>query len=413
MAISILQAPNLINLAQTPTPYSIKETNADAYTSSSFQFVGELYIWKEGNLGSRPSTPTYTMLKYPNNSGSAIFDVSRIMTSEFTQLRAADSSSVVYHDMDFYIQYKESPSGSFITGSHQYSGAVLKAIDGYSVFQGSINAGSSDTKSTMSEFWPIMTSGPVSQSYLAENYGRMSCYVGRTADGGGGTALIYSSSAGPTENNNYLFLLTGSDNIDNQIATFPISPLEPDWPLDNDPDYIQNFEIYAISGSNNAEADNKLNTSLHFELQCTKKYPNVRIKWKNRFGQYDYFNFNLVSRETFQTQRSKYQPQIGSWDDTTLGYEDYESSIQNYITDSTLKLTVNTDYVVEEYNDTFKELMVSDEIYWVYEEGTDQTEKLRPLAIDDTSFNLKTGVVDKLIQYEFSFTQGQGFKLIF
>ena len=85
------------------------------------------------------------------------------------------------------------------------------------------------------------------------------------------------------------------------------------------------------------------------------------------------------------------------------------------ITDSTLKLSVNTDYVNEGYNETFKQLMVSDEIYWVYEEGSelDNTEKLKPLAIDDSAFALKTGVVDKLIQYSFRFTQGQGYKLIF
>jgi hypothetical protein len=154
---------------------------------------------------------------------------------------------------------------------------------------------------------------------------------------------------------------------------------------------------------------------LHFDLECTRKYPNVRIKWKNRFGQYDNFNFNLVSRETFNTQRSKYQPQIGTWSGRTLSYNDYESAIQNYITDSTLKLTVNTDYVNEDYNEIFKQLMVSDEIYWVYQEGSEQdgTEKLKPLAIDDTQFNIKTNVVDKLIQYQFTFTQGQGYKLIF
>ena len=39
--------------------------------------------------------------------------------------------------------------------------------------------------------------------------------------------------------------------------------------------------------------------------------------------------------------------------------------------------------------------------------------KLRPLAINTTRFNIKTEKVDKLIQYAFTFTQGQGYKLIF
>ena len=54
--------------------------------------------------------------------------------------------------------------------------------------------------------------------------------------------------------------------------------------------------------------------------------------------------------------------------------------------------------------------MVSDEIYWVYDEANDY---VRPLAMDTSTFNIKTNVVDKLIQYSFDFTQGQGYKLIF
>ena len=255
----------------------------------------------------------------------------------------------------------------------------------------------------------------VSQSYFAENYGRMSIWTGQPVNQSYvAMGIIYSSSfAG--EDNNIVIPVTESQESTECVYTFPISPNEPDWPLDSDPNNIDNFEVFLVSGSTNYDGSNKIGNSLHFDLECTKKYPNVRIKWKNRFGQWDYFNFNLVSTETFNTERSRYQPQIGTWTDRTLTYNDYDSAIQNYITDSTLKLSVNTDYVNEDYNEIFKQLMVSDEIYWVYEEGSElnNTEKVKPLAIDTSSFNLKTGVVDKLIQYQFTFTQGQGYKLIF
>ena len=77
------------------------------------------------------------------------------------------------------------------------------------------------------------------------------------------------------------------------------------------------------------------------------------------------------------SKRSRYQPQIGSWGGNSLSYEKYESSIQNYIVDSTLKLTVNTDYVSEDYNEIFKEFMVSEEIYWVYDEVNDFVKPLK------------------------------------
>jgi hypothetical protein len=53
--------------------------------------------------------------------------------------------------------------------------------------------------------------------------------------------------------------------------------------------------------------------------------------------------------------------------------------------------------------------LVSEEIYWVYDEDNDD---LRPITINTPSITFKTGVNDKLIQYSFDFTWGQGYKLI-
>jgi len=414
MAITFLQTSGQVDFSQSPMVFAVSESNAEAYTSSSMQFVMELKYWQGNRLTGAPDEASYTLQKYPNPSGSGIFDVSRIVTSLFTEPRAANSSSIYNFEVESYIQYKTSPSSSFFTGSH-LGVTAGQAIDGYQLFQDPLQGSLGDRIYESTPFWPMMTDGPVSQSYFAENYGRMSIWTGQPVNQSYvAMGIVYSSSfAG--EDNNIIIPITSSQESTECVYTFPISPNEPDWPLDSDPNNIGNFEVFLVSGSTNYDGSNKIGNTLHFDLECTKKYPNVRIKWKNRFGQWDYFNFNLVSRETFNTERSKYQPQIGTWSSRTLTYNDYDSAIQNYITDSTLKLSVNTDYVNEDYNEIFKQLMVSDEIYWVYEEGSElnNTEKLKPLAIDNTSFNLKTGVVDKLIQYQFTFTQGQGYKLIF
>ncbi len=414
MAITFLQTSGQVDFSQSPMVFAVSESNEEAYTSSSMQFVMELKYWQGNRLTGAPDEASYTLQKYPNPSGSGIFDVSRIVTSLFTEPRAANSSSIYNFEVESYIQYKTSPSSSFFTGSH-LGVTAGQSIDGYQLFQDPLQGSLGDAIYNSTPFWPMMTDGPVSQSYFAENYGRMSIWTGQPVNQSyTAMGIVYSSSfAG--EDNNIIIPITSSQESTECVYTFPISPNEPDWPLDSDPNNIGNFEVFLVSGSTNYDGSNKIGNALHFDLECTKKYPNVRIKWKNRFGQWDYFNFNLVSRETFNTERSKYQPQIGTWASRTLTYNDYDSAIQNYITDSTLKLSVNTDYVNEDYNEIFKQLMVSDEIYWVYEEGSElnNTEKLKPLAIDNTSFNLKTGVVDKLIQYQFTFTQGQGYKLIF
>jgi len=390
MALSITQTPSQVSLAQSPTIFTVSESDTALLTSSSFQYILELTYWT-GSKASIPSTSNYTLQKYPNPSSVGIFDVSRVLASTFQELVAENTSSAQYFRVDSYVQYKTNPTGSFITGSHVTS-SVFTAIDGYEIFQESVG----QNINTLTPHWPILSDGPVTQSYLAENEGEMSVFVG-TSPASSPTRIKYTGNLGTA----YFNLTTSSNTTGTEIDVFPIGPQSTGFPLST------STSQFTIQGYN---VNTPLGTPITFQLVCNKKYPNVRIKWKNRYGAFDYFNFNLVSRETFNTERSRFQPQIGSWAGSSLSYQRYESSIQNYITDSTLRLSVNTDYVDETYNDIFKQLMVSDEIYWVYDEANDY---VRPLAIDTSTFNIKTHVVDKLIQYSFDFTQGQGYKLIF
>jgi hypothetical protein len=148
---------------------------------------------------------------------------------------------------------------------------------------------------------------------------------------------------------------------------------------------------------------------INFEEICQQKYPNIRVKWKNRYGQFDYHNFYLVNRQSFTTTNRSYQPQIGSWEGSTLGYNNYDSAKLNYIVDSEQQITVNSGYLTEQYNEIFKQLLVSEEIYWCYDENNND---LRPITIATQNVTFKTGVVDKLIQYTFDFQWGQSYKLI-
>jgi hypothetical protein len=115
----------------------------------------------------------------------------------------------------------------------------------------------------------------------------------------------------------------------------------------------------------------------------------------------------MVNKQSFSTEKRSYQPQLGTWTGTTLSYNQSDSSNLNYIVDSKQSIQINTDWVDESYNDIFKQLLVSEEIYWV-KSATD----LLPLTISTNSLTFKTGVVDKLIQYTFELDFGQGYKLI-
>jgi hypothetical protein len=117
----------------------------------------------------------------------------------------------------------------------------------------------------------------------------------------------------------------------------------------------------------------------------------------------------MINRQSFNTTKRTYQPQLGSWESTTFGYNSYDSATLNYINDSVQNISVNSNWLNEDYNDIFKQLLVSDEIYWVYDEVNNL---VRPLTVQTSDIVFKTGVVNKLIQYQIDFRFGQPYKLI-
>jgi len=386
MALTITQTPATASLAQSPIIFTVAESNGALITSSSFQYIGDLYYWTGTPLQS--GSVDYVITKYPNTATVGIFDLNRIINSTLTDLLQQNPSNVVFFAVDFYTQYL---SGStFITGSHVKS-STYRALDGYGIFPETIG----QELNTLSTYYPLLTDGPVTQSAFVTNRGVSGAAVGAL----GGTVadrIIYSGSTG-----NGIYFLSSSTSTSGQIDDYPIGPSQTNFPIST-----TGLTYYTIQPFNSTTA---LGNKIRYEIVCEQKYPNVRIKWKNRFGQFDWLNFNMVNRQSIETTKRTYQPQLGSWESSTFSYQSYDSAILDYIVDTKQTLQVNTDWLDDSYNDILKQLMVSDEIYWVYNETTGA---VRPLTITTSNLQFKTGVVDKLVQYQFEFTLGQSYKLI-
>jgi hypothetical protein len=388
MALSIVQTPATASLAQSPIIFSINESTTASVLSSGFQYLCDLYYW-QGALTNSGSASDYTLAKYPNTSLYGIFDLNRIINSTLTDLAIQNTSNVVYFAGDFYWQYI---SGStYVTGSHLKS-ETYKALDGYGIFQEPIGQPIYDK----TPHWPLMTDGPATQSAFITNEGVASVYVGTTGGGTQPTKVVYTSNLGTAD-----YTVSGNTTTSGQIAQYPIGPSQSGFPLSTIG--LTYFKTQAYNGGT------PIGSPITYNIVCEQKYPNIRIKWKNRYGQFDWFNFNMVNRQGFNTIRKTYEPQLGTWQAATLSYNNYDSSILNYVSDSTQTLSVQTDWVSEDYNNIFKELLVTDEAYWIYDESNGD---LRPITILTDSITFKTGVNDKVIQYGFDFNWGQNYKLI-
>ena len=399
MSLSITQYPATASLAQSPMIFTVAEST-QAVLSASFQYYCDLYYWT-GSTNQSGSTPNYTLTKYPNESLVGMFDVSRIMNSTLVDLAYANTSNVKYYKCDFYWNFPDA-NNQTVSSSIVTTG-TRAALDGYQIFQETIG----QQFTTLSTLYPFMTDGPVSQSLLDNQNGNMGVWVGGVGVPPGGKTpnkLHYSASINGSPVGNGLFTLSGSASSSQQVQQFPIGPNSTGFPIAGD---VTGCDINIIPYYNNE----KLNNGLYFQNACIQKYPNIRIKWKNRYGQFDYYNFYLVNRQGFQSTKRTYQPQLGSWQGTSLSYNSYDSSTLNYISDSKQTLSVNSDYLDDSYNEIIKQLLVSDEIYWIYGWET-PNEEVRPITIKTDSITFKTGVNDKLVQYQFDFDWGQAYKLI-
>jgi hypothetical protein len=385
MPITINQTPPSTNLAQSPIAFSVID---GAYASSSFYYTCTLQIWT-GSLSASGSGTQYALRKFPNALGYGLFDVSRFVNSSLTNLAYQATSSAVFFKPTFNYNYEGSITGSNVVGP------VSIGLDGYSVFPEPIN-----TNPSASALWPIMTDGPASQSVLISDKG----FLGLSTSGSANTFVTY---IGTYANGNKISFVNGLPEgtaTTNIITWIPMGPTQDGFTA----------RLPLTSGSADLVSYRIENTStpskgIDFQIVCPQYYTPVRIFWKNRYGQFDWLNFYLRNTQTFDTEQRVYQPQLGSWNSSTLNYNAYQTATQRYIVDATQTMTVNTNYLQEAYNEIMKQLLVTDEVYWMY----DQTNSLvKPLTIQTSNLVFKTGVNDKLIQYTITFDIGQPFKLI-
>jgi len=387
MALNITQTPAQVSLAQSPVVFTVYE-DTTIIQSSSFQYVGELNYW-DGLPSVSSSAEIYQMVKFPNASDRGIFDFGKILNSTLTDTRQENPSNLKFYKVNFNYEYRD--ANNVLISSSIVPSDVYSALDGYSIFDEPIG----QQLPSKSLYYPFLTDGPDLQYYSDDNSGTIGVFVGNSGIASMPDEVVYTNSLSTSS-----ISLTSSISAPSSasIAQIPAFPDSVGFPLTDDG---ISYTIQPFSSSVS------IGDVITFQYACPTKWGNIRIKWKNRYGQFDYFNFNGVSQQGFNTERKVYQPQLGSWNGTGLQYLQSETSIQNYVVDSSQTLRVNTDWVNEDYNDIFKQLLVSDEIYWMKD-----TTKVSPITIATSNFIFKTGKVEKLIQYTFDFNLGQAYKLI-
>lgn len=131
----------------------------------------------------------------------------------------------------------------------------------------------------------------------------------------------------------------------------------------------------------------------NFTIKDECKFPLINCIFKNKFGVWQTIPFNKLSKKSQDFTNESYNGLISNYG----GYALNKHVKQTFNVNGKEKVTVNTDFIPEEYNLLFTELMLSEFIY-LEENGT-----VLPVNLMKNSFEKKTKLNNKLIQYSMDF----------
>ena len=155
-------------------------------------------------------------------------------------------------------------------------------------------------------------------------------------------------------------------------------------------------------------SDNRISTLYTINLNCpnTKGYESIRLCWLNQWGVWDYYTFTKKSSKTLSTKGSTYTQLQGTWNDSVYRVDSFKGGRKAFRVNSTEKIKMNTDFVAENDNVMFEELMNSPEVYLLDGYQTDVSNSMlnkyvTPVRVMSKSFTTKTIANDRLLQYTF------------
>lgn len=364
------------------SPYYLKVTPA-ANTITSVQM--QLYIY----TGTKLTPPTsnelrYTLSKTPIGSNNYIvFEIAELVRD--------------YLDIEFDGEYDSQavwvrPDFTIITtgGTENPTEIDYIAFDGYGYFEDNINPelsrGYLQSNKTIFRLddqnvrVPVFTEDTNSVTYFYKGVEKR-------------TDLISTS----TNTNGQIDYITvsGSDNTDTyqQRVLADGGTLEITECLDA---FLDSIDIGLVDELYiNSDSGTEI---VKIVTEPCSKYEPYKVTFVNKFGVLQDIWFTLKSTESLNTTGETYKANI--LDFGSLTYDTFKPQVAQYNKMGKESITLNTNYLNEEYNEVIKQLMISEQV-WL----TKLTDEELVLGVipKTQSVTYKTSLNDRLVQYTIDF----------
>ena len=364
------------------SPYYIKVSNVNALSA-----IMELFIYT-GTFTTDKGTAKYTITK--NGIGTnnyVVFEISELVR-DYLDIEFDgdyDSQTVwVEADIEGFTGLNGSGS-SFGTISTDYI-----AFDGYGYFEDAINPelsrGYLQSNKTIFRLddqnvrVPVFTEDTNSVTYFYKGVEKR-------------TDLISTS----TNTNGQIDYITvsGSDNTDTyqQRVLADGGTLELTECLDA---FLDSIDIGLVDELYiNSDSGTEI---VKIVTEPCSKYEPYKVTFVNKFGVLQDIWFTLKSTESLNTTGETYKANVVDFG--TLTYDTYKPQVAQYNKLGKESITLNTNYLSEEYNEVIKQLMMSEQV-WL----TKLTDEELVLAVipKTQSVTYKTSLNDRLVQYTIDF----------
>ena len=375
----------------TRSPFYVKVSNASLASATL-----ELYVYTGVLTTNKPASAQYTITKNEISSNNyVVFEISELVRDYIEiEFNGEYDSQTVWVEAD--IELFNASGTSLGTSNTDYI-----AFDGYGYFEDGINPELSRTylqsnykisrPSDTNLRVPVFTEDTDSVSFLYKGEVKRVQPIPPTG-------VDVNNTNGQIE----YITVSGSDNTDTykERVLADGGTLEDNSLLDAFLDSVDIGlvdELYINSDSGTEVV--KIVTE-----PCTKYEP-YKVTFVNKFGALQDMWFSLKSTESLNTTGETYKANVVDF--SSLTYATYRPQVAQYNKLGKESITLNTNYISEDYNEVIKQLMMSEQVWLTRLDNpapdSNNLETVLAVIPKTQSVTYKTSLNDRLVQYTVDF----------
>lgn len=372
-----------------PAPTIIPTFNRVLYkiVSSNSSQVGFKYVVKVYNGNNELITTAYYDTP-PNPALEVEFDISKFVSAYYNFNNGFTQGSNVTDNggtiLPFYIKcyeyyavagvYQIVTASEVISATKYGFAAALPLLElrefytDYTLYNGDNNT----TYKPLTDWTGIKCRAADSQIISFVNNGKITTLE----------LVVTNTTGGITTHN-----ITSTTPAGHTITQFKITPMVYGS--------VASIEVF-INWNNGAARRSKV---CDIYIQSCGKYEPMRLAYLNKYGAYDFFNFDLINRASFNIERKGYQREY-SGDVYNDGTNIVKSVNATYYTKETQRWKLVSDYLNDEQSIMIRDMYSSPLVYGYIVNDAGVMPSWIPLKPLATSYDLKTIINDKLFNLE-------------